>query len=735
MFNDNEQFINQFVIETEEHLQSIENNLVLLENNLSNQEFDSNESVNELFRSIHTIKGLSGMLEFNNLFNLTHLWESLLDQIRKKTKELDKDIIDVSFQGLEILTSIIDNIRGSGTDAGISITSILLLLEKISSHKVEEEIVEKLNISDLISFLSKPLQNTMLDFEKNKLIGELESGKNIYEIVLYLNKDCFEKDMSYISTCINLEFLGEIINISPNVFSVPTLENFDPENFDLEIYILFASTKDEERIYSILKNREIKVNQVHFKKTEINNQGLEINPENNLKKDFSDNSLKTPDKDMNFEISEVNNKVDKKENPNKYKPNKSNNQETIRVETSRLDTLLTLLGEQVISKTQLEQLTVSLKEVIDESENNSIEKIKIVQLYDILNEKINNLSKLSNELQNTVMSIRMLPIGNVFNRFNKIVRDLSRELGKNVELEIEGEETELDKTIIEEISDPLMHIIRNAIDHGIEMPKERIAMGKSEYGTLNFNAYQQGNNIVITIKDDGKGLNVPLIKAKAIEKGLLSDDETLSENEIINVIFEPGFSTTSQVTGISGRGVGMDVVRQNIRNLKGTIDIDTIENKGTTFTIKLPLTLAIIQALLIKVNEKTYAIPLNSVIESYRANKNEIKYVNNRPVLKLRERILPVLYFQDYFKFHKEENTKEFLYIVVVGIAEYRVGFVVDTLVGQKEIVIKPFNDPLVKVKGIGGATLIGEEITLILDTAQIISENKNGKKLEKVNS
>ncbi len=714
MFNDNEEFINQFVVESEEHLQSIEDNLVILEKNLSDKSFNINEYVNELFRSIHTIKGLSGMLEFNNLFNLTHLWESVLDSVRKGEKIIDKNVIDVSFQGLEVLINIINNIKESSTDTGISINSVLLLLEKISKNKVEEKV--KRNI-DLISFLSAPLQNTMLDFERNKLISEIESGKNIYEIILLLNKDCFEKDMSYISTCINLEFLGEIINISPDVFSVPNLKDFEVDSFDLQIFILFSSNKDEERIYSILKNKEIKVNKISFKEND-NSKNPSI-----LDNKILDETSKT----LNFDVSKIKNKSEK------TSKTKQISQETIRVETSRLDTLLILLGEQVISKTQLEHITQSLSDVIKESQTDIIDKSKIIDIYEKLNEKVNNLSKLSNELQNTVMTIRMLPIGNVFNRFNKLIRDLSKELGKNINLVIEGEDTELDKTIIEEISDPLMHIVRNAIDHGIETPKERTDKGKAENGTLHFNAYQQGNNIVITIKDDGKGLNLKLIKAKAVEKGLLADDDSLTESEIINTIFEPGFSTVSQVTGISGRGVGMDVVKQNIRNLKGTIDISTIENHGTTFTIKLPLTLAIIQALIVKIDEKTFAIPLNSVIESYRARKDEIRYVNNRPVLKLRERILPILYFQDYFKYEKIENSKDFLYIVIVGVAEYKVGFVVDRLVGQKEIVIKPFNDPLVNVKGIGGATLIGEEITLILDTSPIIMDNQNSKKSDKV--
>jgi two-component system chemotaxis sensor kinase CheA len=711
VFNDNEQFIQQFLIEAKEHFESIEDNLIFLEKNFHPKEFNS-EYVNELFRSIHTIKGLSGMLEFDNLFNLTHIWENLLDQVRKKEQDLSKDIINTSFKGLDVLNKIIESIKDSGNDLSVSVTSVLLELENLS--KLSESLIDTSeNDINIIELFSEPIKNTINDYEKSKLLNEIESGKNIYEISLFLNKDCFDKDISYISTCINLEFLGEIINISPNMLSVPDLNDFNPENFDLEIYIAFSTDKDEDRIFNILKNRDIKLKRIFNDNKEIpENYVIESQEKNNIKENIDIDSVKT-----------------KKAHEIKQRHSKVLAQDTIRVETSRLDTLLSLLGEQVISKTQLEHISSNLGFLINENEEELIPKELILGIHDKLNEKISTLSRLSNEIQNTVMRIRMLPIGNVFNRFTRVVRDIAKDLGKEVDLVIHGEETELDKTIIEEISDPLMHIIRNAIDHGLESPSERISRGKESYGTLNLNAYQQGNSIVIVIKDDGKGLNLESIKRKAIEKGLINTDTELSENEIINLIFQPGFSTAEQVTGISGRGVGMDVVKTNISNLKGSIEIQTKENEGTTFIIKLPLTLAIIQSLLIEINEITYAIPLNSVVESYRATKEEIRLVNNKPVLKLRDKVLPILYFQDHFKLQKIESDREFLYIVIIGVAEHKVGFIVDRLVGQKEIVIKPLNDPLVKIKGIGGATLIGEDIILIIDTVPIVLESQSLKR------
>jgi len=389
-----------------------------------------------------------------------------------------------------------------------------------------------------------------------------------------------------------------------------------------------------------------------------------------------------------------------------------------------LDTLLDLLGEQVISKTQLEHISNELSNLVKDKEDIHNKKEKFLKLSENFNEIITSFSTLSNELQDIVMRIRMVPIGNVFNRFNRLVRDLSKELGKDVDLLIEGEETELDKTIVEEISDPLVHIIRNALDHGIETSEERIKLGKSPVGKISLNSYQQSNSVVITIKDDGNGLNLNKIRNKAIEKGIISEDSDLDNNDIVNLIFSPGFSTSDRVTSTSGRGVGMDVVKKNVTNLKGTIDIETKEGEGSTFIIKLPLTLAIIQALLIQINKNVFAIPLSSVIESYRANPNEIKLVNNKPVLKLRDRLLPILYFEDYFKLKHNEEKKKYLYVVVMGIAENRVGFVVDKLIGQQEIVIKSLKDPLVRIEGIAGATLLGDGVTLIIDVLPIILSN-----------
>ncbi|MFN8674395.1 MAG: chemotaxis protein CheA [Candidatus Sericytochromatia bacterium] len=698
-FDDNDIFINQFLIESEEHIINIENILLDLEKNLDS--FES-EQINSLFRSIHTIKGLSGMLEFNNLFEFSHSWETLLDNVRKKTQELNLEIINISFESLDLLSKIIESIKQTKKD-DIPISDVtnklkILIGEEISKN-TEKISVNKEKEHSVFSEISSIFINNLSNTDNEKIINELQAGKSLFEIKIFLNKDCFSKDISYFSICINLEMLGEIIMLLPNLNNIPDIQEFNPSIFDLEIDILFSSDESLDRIYSMIKNKDIYVKKIYPKEISLNqDKYLELKEQNTDKDDDSTR------------------KIDKK-----VKNTQTNAHDTIRVDTTKLDTLLTLMGEQVISKTQLEHISNSLTKLVNEKDKNLIDMEELLELSRNLNEKLSTFSRLNSELQENVMRIRMLPIGTVFNRFSRIVRDLSKEMGKKVELIIEGEDTELDKTIIEEISDPIMHIIRNAIDHGLESPNERLSIGKIETGIIKLNAYQQGNGIVITIQDDGKGLNLEKIKNKAIEKGIINKDSKLSESQIVNLIFEAGFSTADEVTGISGRGVGMDVVKKNISNLKGTIEIETKENKGTKFVLKLPLTLAIIQSLIVNIGNRNFALPLSTVVESYRAIPDEVKILDGKPVIKLREEVLPILHFEDYFMLSKINENSKYYYVVIIGVAEKKFAFIVNKLIGQQEIVIKPINDPFVKIPGIAGATLLGDTVTLIIEPSNVV--------------
>ncbi|KIM11663.1 MAG: chemotaxis protein CheA [Sulfuricurvum sp. PC08-66] len=393
-------------------------------------------------------------------------------------------------------------------------------------------------------------------------------------------------------------------------------------------------------------------------------------------------------------------------------------EQTIRVDVKRLDHLMNLIGELVLGKNRLIKINDDVEERYEGEE-----------FLEELNQVVSIVSLVTTDLQIAVMKTRMLPIGKVFNKFPRMIRDLSRELNKKIELVISGEETELDKSIVEEIGDPLVHIIRNSCDHGIEDFETRKLKGKPETGIIELKAYNEGNHIVISIADDGKGLNTEMLKQKAMEKGVISEHEAdnMSEKEAFGLIFRPGFSTAAQVTSVSGRGVGMDVVKTNIEKLNGIIDIDSVVNEGTTMKLKIPLTLAIIQALLVGVQEEFYAIPLASVLETVRITKDEITSVENRSVMRLRDEVLPLVHLVDIFEVERVFDTGEHAYVVILGLAESKIGVIVDSLVGQEEIVIKSLGEYLKGMEGIAGATIRGDGgVTLIVDVAAIMQMAKS---------
>ncbi len=393
-------------------------------------------------------------------------------------------------------------------------------------------------------------------------------------------------------------------------------------------------------------------------------------------------------------------------------------EQTIRVDVKRLDHLMNLIGELVLGKNRLIKINDDVEERYEGEE-----------FLEELNQVVSIVSLVTTDLQIAVMKTRMLPIGKVFNKFPRMIRDLSRELGKKIELEISGEETELDKSIVEEIGDPLVHIIRNSCDHGVESIERRVAAGKSETGTIGLKAYNEGNHIVIQITDDGAGMDPDFLKSKSIEKGVISEKEAdlMSDKEAFGLIFRPGFSTAAAVTNVSGRGVGMDVVKTNIEKLNGIIDIESELGKGTVMKLKIPLTLAIIQALLVGVQEEYYAIPLASVLETVRISKEEIYTVENRSVMRLREEVLSLVHIADIFEVEHVFDTSEHAYVVVLGLAESKIGLIVDTLVGQEEIVIKSMGEYLHGMDGIAGATIRGDGgVTLIVDVAALMQMAKS---------
>jgi len=395
-------------------------------------------------------------------------------------------------------------------------------------------------------------------------------------------------------------------------------------------------------------------------------------------------------------------------------------EQTIRVDVKRLDHLMNLIGELVLAKNRLIKINDDVEERYEGEE-----------FLEELTQVVSIVSLVTTDLQIAVMKTRMLPIGKVFNKFPRMIRDLTRELNKKMELQISGEDTELDKSIVEEVGDPLVHIIRNSCDHGIEIPEVRVAAGKDETGTIKLKAYNEGNQIVIQIDDDGKGLDAEMLKAKSVEKGLitLSEADSMSDKEAFGLIFKPGFSTAATVTNVSGRGVGMDVVKTNIEKVNGMIDIESEVGVGTTMKLKIPLTLAIIQALLVGVQEEHYAIPLASVLETVRISKDEIYTVEGRSVMRLREDILSLVHIGDIFEVERILDSSEHVYVVVLGLGTSKLGLIVDSLVGQEEIVIKSLGDYLKGIEGIAGATIRGDGgVTLIVDVVALMDIARNVK-------
>ncbi len=415
------------------------------------------------------------------------------------------------------------------------------------------------------------------------------------------------------------------------------------------------------------------------------------------------------------------------ETPKKRAEKRASAHQTIRVDIERLDLLLNLVGELVINRTRISDIAGTLERALTDK-NGAAAALNghakaIAPLAKELADSSALLARTTNEIQESIMKVRMVPIGQVFDRFPRMVRDVAKARGKEVQLQISGAETDLDKTIVDEVGEPLMHLLRNCVDHGIEMPDEREGRGKSRHGTIALNAYHEGNQIIIEVTDDGNGIDLDKVRARGIKQGLIGSDDRLSDREIIELIFTPGFSTAEVISDVSGRGVGMDVVKKNISRLKGVFDVNTVPGAGTTFTIKLPLTLAIIQALLVRVVDELYAIPLDSVIESQRIEMEDVRTVHGNEVITLRGQVVPLVRVADFFELGGERDPEKVM-IVIVGLQGRQVGLVVDSFQGEQEIVIKPLSDVVGRIPGISGATILGNgSISLIIDVHSLVSE------------
>ncbi len=621
--------------------------------------------LNRIFRVAHTIKGSSSFLNLNILTHLTHNMEDVLNRARKGEIKITPDIMDVVLRSIDLMKTLLVTIRDTGSD---------------TNNGKENEIEEA--VKQLQAITSQNLEGA------KETSGTKEAPKEVKEEIKEKTKE----------------------EVKAN--KTPTAENPASDNPladepDLD-YANMSAEEVEAEIERLLNKRQEadKERRAQKKQEDQAKPKQEVAPAKETPKTETPKAPKTETK--------AKAKADTEEN----KAPSIGVEQTVRVDVRRLDHLMNLIGELVLGKNRLIRIYSDVEERYDGE-----------KFLEELNQVVSSISAVTTDLQLAVMKTRMQPVGKVFNKFPRMVRDLSRELGKSIELIIEGEETELDKSIVEEIGDPLIHIIRNSCDHGIEPLEERRRLNKPETGKVQLSAYNEGNHIVIKISDDGKGLDPVMLKEKAIEKGVISerDAEGMSDREAFNLIFKPGFSTAKVVSNVSGRGVGMDVVKTNIEKLNGIIEIDSEVGVGTTQKLKIPLTLAIIQALLVGVQEEYYAIPLSSVLETVRISQDEIYTVDGKSVLRLRDEVLSLVRLSDIFKVDAILESNSDVYVVIIGLADQKIGVIVDYLIGQEEVVIKSLGYYLKNTRGIAGATVRGDgKITLIVDVGAMMDMAKS---------
>ncbi|MBE6021753.1 MAG: chemotaxis protein CheA [Cellulosilyticum sp.] len=679
------QYLQIFIEESKDNLQTLNENLLNLENNPTDT-----ETLNAIFRVAHTLKGMAGTMGFVKMQKLTHTVENVLSEIRAGNLSVDSNIVDILFQSLDALENYVEEITNTSSEGNEEYTQIITVLGKIIENSsapaqkvvVKAETPATTEIKDGEASVENAALITLPESQELVKNNAISMGMNVYQINITLSANCVLKSARAFVIFTELERLGEIIHC------VPSTQDIEDEKFDKEFTVAFVTKESGEKIRETI----LSVSEV----------------EKSVVMPFTSSGVVTVEK-----------LVDKVEDKEEQKATQTNSEhtatqnakqalsnKTVRVNIDRLDTLMNLVSELIIVKTQLEGLEVGSGEV----ESN-------------YNDSVEYLERITTNLHDAVMKVRMVPVETVFNRFPRMIRDVSRKLDKEIDLVMSGEETELDRTVIDEIGDPLIHLLRNAADHGLETTEERIQLGKPRKGTIKLQAYQDGNSVMIVVEDDGKGINVNKIKNKAIDKGTITKEEaaTMTEKEIIELLFRPSFSTAEKISDLSGRGVGLDVVKSKITALGGHVEVETEWGKGSKFIVRLPLTLAIIQALMINIADDKYAIPLSNIQNIEDVYKEDIKLVQNQEVIVVRDEIIPIIRLRSVLGLPEEED-KDMMMGVIVKKGEKQVGFIVDSLIGQQEIVIKSLGKYLSGIDIIAGATILGNgEVALILDVNSLI--------------
>jgi two-component system chemotaxis sensor kinase CheA len=681
-----------FLEESIDNLQTLNESLLELEQNP-----DDVNKLNEIFRVAHTIKGMAATMGFAQMAELTHKMEDVLAKFREGQLKVNQKVVTVLFECLDILETMVNNIS-EGLQEEIDINGIILELEGISKNDISQVVSAK-EVEETVGVSSDADKIALNEYDINIIKQAGYKGYNAYEINIILSENTLLKSARAFLIFKGLEDGGEIIK------SVPGTEDLESENFDFEIKLIYVSSKNKEEIFDLLVNIS-EIQEVTVASLDLDNIASGAKETNSIEVSKSKVEVDTV---SNAPVKEAKvQPVKSKENKNVNAEKSSNDKgvmthkkahQSVRVDLERLDKFMNMVSELVIHRTRLEQISDHYK-------------------FADLNETLEQVARTTSDLQDLVMKIRMLPLDSVFNRFPRLIRDLSVELGKEMELVIEGADTELDRTVIDEIGEPLIHLIRNAADHGIEPTDTRVSKGKNPIGKIKLTAYQEGTKAVIKVEDDGAGLNVERIKNKAERVGISTDG--LSESDIKNLIFVEGFSTNEKVTDISGRGVGMDVVKTKIAALGGTVDVVSEVDKGSSFIIKLPLTLQIIQALLVKVSDQTMAISLGYIDRVIDFKEDMLKKTNNKEVIIYRDNVIPLIKVSERLQI--ENSVSEKRYVVIVKVGEKTVGLLVDGLLGQQEIVIKHLGKTLDKLKEYIGATILGDGlVTLILDVAYLV--------------
>jgi len=691
------QYLEIFIDETREHLQSLNEQILVLE-----REPENVDTINEIFRAAHSLKGMAGTMGYKRMQRLTHDMENVFSEIRNGKMKASAKLVDVLFKGLDALEQYLDVIVNSGDEGTEDNEDIISALNEIlneglggggepaatatpapaaTATATAKEAVGESGVKSL----------TLAEHEQSAIATAISENMNAIAMTVYIQESCILKAARAFLVFKALEELGTVIH------SEPPAQDIEDERFDFEFSVVLLTDKDAETA----KKRVENVSEIKKACVELIALESVSKPAATDKKGAKENKP-TTQKDNATQAGGA----ATAQKPSGGKPivNRS-----VRVDIEKLDDLMNLVSELIIAKNGL--MSINTAEVNGLRESG-------------FNEQIEYLERITTNLHQSVMKTRMVPIENVVSRFPRMIRDISKKLDKKMELYMSGEETELDRTVIDEIGDPLMHMLRNAADHGLESNEERINAGKPEVGSIFLNAYQDGNNVVIEVRDDGKGIDVEKIKKKAVEKGTITSDQaaTMTDKEAIDLLFRPSFSTAEQISDLSGRGVGLDVVKSKIEALGGDVEAKSVLGEGTTFIVRLPLTLAIIQALMVELGQEKYAIPLGSIQTIEDVLPSDIKYVQTKEVIHLRGNVIPLIRLRNVLDVAPDDFAPESLTVVIVAKGDRLAGLVVDNLIGQQEIVIKSIGKYINNNKMIGGATILGDgEVALILDANAIV--------------